>query len=122
MVFAIHQILLGWKTYKYYNETDELPNPRPTQPKKNYIKSGVWATFPTTNIFSWVGIDFIWEADYKKPNPTKFSANTLLVGWLVSWYLLGWLVVGRSVGRSVRRSVGRLIGGLADWLADLLIY
>ena len=25
---------LGWKTYKYYYETDELPNPRPTQPKK----------------------------------------------------------------------------------------
>ena len=35
-VFAmIYQILLGWKTYKYYCETDELPNPRPTQPKKN---------------------------------------------------------------------------------------
>ena len=33
-VFAIYQILLGWKTYKYYHETDELPNPRPTQPKK----------------------------------------------------------------------------------------
>ena len=31
---AIYQILLGWKTYNYYHETDELPNPRPTQPKK----------------------------------------------------------------------------------------
>ena len=36
-VFAIYQMMLGWKTYKYYYETDELPNPRPTQPKK---KSG----------------------------------------------------------------------------------
>ena len=33
-VFAIYQILLGWKTRKYFYETDELPNPRPTQPKK----------------------------------------------------------------------------------------
>ena len=33
-VFATDQILLGWKTYKYYYETDILPNPRPTQPKK----------------------------------------------------------------------------------------
>ena len=29
-----YQILLGWKTYKYYYETDELPNTRPTRPKK----------------------------------------------------------------------------------------
>ena len=34
-VFAIYQIMLGWKTWKYYYETDELPNPRPTQPKTN---------------------------------------------------------------------------------------
>ena len=33
-VFAIYLILLGWKQYKYYYETDELPNPRPIQPKK----------------------------------------------------------------------------------------
>ena len=34
-VFAIHQILLGWKTCKYYYETDELtnPGPKPTQEK-----------------------------------------------------------------------------------------
>ena len=31
---AIHQILLGWKTHENYYETDELPNPRPTQPEK----------------------------------------------------------------------------------------
>ena len=31
---AIHQIMVGWRTYEYYYETDELPNPRPTQPKK----------------------------------------------------------------------------------------
>ena len=32
---SIYQILLGWKTYKYYYETDELPNPRPPNPRKN---------------------------------------------------------------------------------------
>ena len=35
LVFAIYEILFGWQTYKYYYETDDLPNPRPTQPKKN---------------------------------------------------------------------------------------
>ena len=44
-VFAIYQIMLGWKTYEYYYETDELPNPRPTQPKENQVKRGIWATF-----------------------------------------------------------------------------
>ena len=33
-VFAIYQIMLGWKTYNCYYETVELPNPRPTQPNK----------------------------------------------------------------------------------------
>ena len=36
-VFAIYQIMLGWKTYQHYYETDELPNPRPTQPKKEKV-------------------------------------------------------------------------------------
>ena len=35
IVFAIYQIVLGWKTSNFYCETDELPNPRPTQPKTN---------------------------------------------------------------------------------------
>ena len=37
-VIAIYQIIVGWETYKYtkyYYETVELPNPRPTQRKKN---------------------------------------------------------------------------------------
>ena len=33
-VLTIYQVLLGWTTCKYSYETDELPNPRPTQPKK----------------------------------------------------------------------------------------
>ena len=33
-VFAIYQIMWCWKICKYYFETDELPNPRPTLPKK----------------------------------------------------------------------------------------
>ena len=30
----VYEILLGWETCKQYYETVELPNPRPTQPKK----------------------------------------------------------------------------------------
>ena len=34
-VFAKYQVMLGWQACKYYHESNELPNPRPTQPKKN---------------------------------------------------------------------------------------
>ena len=44
-VFAIYQILFGWKTYKYYYETDELPQ--------------LGHFFPAANNFSWVGIGFM---------------------------------------------------------------
>ena len=59
-MFAISQILLGWESYKYYYETDELPNPRPTQLKKIRLKVAFGPLFPTANNFSWVGIDFIY--------------------------------------------------------------
>ena len=59
-MFTIYKIVLGWRTSKCYDETDELPNPRPTEPKIKQVTSGVWATFfPTANIFSRVGIDVI---------------------------------------------------------------
>ena len=41
--------------------------------------------FPTAYNFSWVGIGFIQETDYKKPNPTKFSANTLITVTYTAW-------------------------------------
>ena len=50
-VFAIYLIMLGWKTCKYYYETDELPNPRPTQPKKYKVSSGIWANFSRNKHF-----------------------------------------------------------------------
>ena len=63
-VFAIYQILLGWKTYGYYYEADELPNPRLTQPKKNRLKVALGPLlqchfFPQQFFFSLVGIGFI---------------------------------------------------------------
>ena len=59
-VFAIYQIMLGWKTYEYFYETDELPNPKPIQPKKKLVKGGIFGPlFPVGNTFSWVGVDFV---------------------------------------------------------------
>ena len=58
-VFAISQILMGWKQYEYCYETVELPNPRPTQPKKNQAKSGIWATFSHSKYF-FVGWDWFY--------------------------------------------------------------
>ena len=73
-VFAIYLVLLGWKTFKYYYETDELPNPRPTKPQEKLDQMWPLGHFlPAAKNFSWVGIDFIQETDYKKPAPTKFS-------------------------------------------------
>ena len=58
------------------------PTNFPTQGQPNPGKIGLKVAFgplfPTASIFSWVGVDFIQETDYKKPNPTKFSVNTLL--------------------------------------------
>ena len=44
-MWAIYQIQLDWKTYKYYYETDELAHPtaNPTQEKLGF-KSGLNAT------------------------------------------------------------------------------
>ena len=53
-----YQIKLGWETHKYDHENVELPDPRPTQPKKNQVKSGIWATFsPQQMIFRGLGLD-----------------------------------------------------------------
>ena len=54
-------MLLGWKTYKYYyTESDELPNPRPTQPKNNQVKSGILATLsPQQIVFRGVGLIYV---------------------------------------------------------------
>ena len=58
-VCAIQHVLMGWKTNKHYFEAYELPDPRPTQPKKKMLKVTFGTLFPTANIFSWVGIDFM---------------------------------------------------------------
>ena len=57
-VFAIYLIMLGWKTCKYYYETDELPNPN-GQPNPRKIRLKVafgCATFPDSTQF-FVGWD-----------------------------------------------------------------
>ena len=69
-VFAIYQIVLGWKTCKYYYETDELPNPRPTQHKKNEVKSGIWPTFSHRKIF-FRGSGLILYRKQTTRNPTQ---------------------------------------------------
>ena len=60
-VYTVYQIMLGWKTYTYYYETDELPNPRPAQnPRKIRVKVAFGPLFPTEELFvSWVGIGFV---------------------------------------------------------------
>ena len=51
--------MLGWKTYEYYYETDGLPNPRPTQPKKHQVESGICATASHSKLF-FVGWDWFY--------------------------------------------------------------
>ena len=52
-VFSIYQVMLDWKTCKYYHEADELPNPRKIRLK---VAFGPFF-FLTVDKFSWVGID-----------------------------------------------------------------
>ena len=48
---------VGKNMYKYYYETAELPNPRPTQSTKTLVKSGIWANFfPQQIFFRWLGL------------------------------------------------------------------
>ena len=72
--FLYKKILSGWKTCTRYQVIKHYfiinRNRRTPQP----VAFG--PLFPTANNFSWVGIGLILETDFKKPNPTKFSANT----------------------------------------------
>ena len=74
-VIAIYQLLLGWKTCKYYHETDELPNPRPTQPEENQVASRIWASFFPQRIF-FLGLALILyrKQTTTKPGPTQFNS------------------------------------------------
>ena len=74
-MFAIYQILLGWKTYEYYYETNKLRNPRPTQPKKKVAKNGQnrtriffffsilmgWVVAVVYNGVRWFSMHFYWS-------------------------------------------------------------
>ena len=60
-VFAIYQIMLGWKTHKDYHETDELPKTKadPTQKGKIRCKVDLGHFFPTAKYF-FVGWDWFY--------------------------------------------------------------
>ena len=62
-VFAIYQILLGWKAFiKYSRGIIMKPTNSPTQGqpnlRKNRLKVAIGSLFSTANILSWVGIGF----------------------------------------------------------------
>ena len=59
------------------------PTNSPTQgqpnPRKKQAKSGNWAIFPHSKVF-FVGWDWFYIGNrLQKPNPTKFSATTLMI-------------------------------------------
>ena len=71
-MFAIYQIVFSWKTYTFDYETDELPNPRPTQPKKNQVKRGIWAAF-FHSIFFFVDWDWFYIGNrLQETQPNQF--------------------------------------------------
>ena len=75
------------------------PTNSPTQgqpnPRKIRLKVAFGPLFPTANNFSWVGIDFVEGTDYKEPNRTKFSANTLMSTRVIRTKY-GWYTGGRD--------------------------
>ena len=61
---GLENIYSGVNITPEYYKTDELPNPRPTQPNpikilRSRLKVAFGPLFPAANIFSWVGIDCI---------------------------------------------------------------
>ena len=54
-------------------EPTNPPNPRPTQPKKKYVRSGIFGPLFSTRKSLFGGWDWFYmlETDYKKPNRTK---------------------------------------------------
>ena len=59
-------------------KTTNSPTQGQPNPRKMRLEVAFGPLSPTVNDFSWVGIGFIQETDYKKPKPPKFSANSLL--------------------------------------------
>ena len=117
----------------------KLSNPRPTttQPKKNTVCRLIVVFGPLffshSNVFfRGLGLFLYRKQTTRKPNPAKFSANTLLVGWVVGWltavhwlvgvcWLVDWLVSGlveRLCNRVWFRSVSvslSLVGQSIRW-------
>ena len=58
-VSAVDQFLLGGKTCKYILKPTNYPTQGQPNPRKNRWKVAFGPLFPTTMIFSWVGIGFI---------------------------------------------------------------
>ena len=72
---------------------DNLPLIPSNCPKNgSVVPRVIGPLFPTADNFSRVGIGVIYETAYKKPNPTKFSANTLSIRVFAIYQqiILGW--------------------------------
>ena len=61
------------KHVNIFHETDELPNPRPTQPRKTRLKVTFWATFSHGNFF-FVGRDWFYIGN--RPQETQPNRNS----------------------------------------------
>ena len=69
-------IVLGWKRKNIIMKPKNSPTQGQPNPKKIGAKVAFGPLFSHGKHLSWVGIGFIYETDYKKANPTKFSTNT----------------------------------------------
>ena len=95
-MFAIYQILLSWGNILLLSWNRRTPQPKanPTQDEiPGRLKVAFGTLLLTASSFSWGGIDFMSETDYKKPNPTKFCSVLSLIFFLIL----------RRIGPLVRR-------------------
>ena len=88
---AIYQIILGWKTYQLYYETDELPNPRPTKTREKIrLKAAFWATLSIGKyFFRGVRIDFYLRNRLREtqPNQIFLRKHPVVLGFVIDAYL-----------------------------------
>ena len=85
-VLAIYQFLLGWKTLSSIMKATNSATQGQPNPRKNNVKSGIWAAFPTADIFSWVEIHFIHRKQTTRntTEPDSFTKKLKTVCTLIS--------------------------------------
>ena len=73
---AIYLIILGWKTYKCYHETDEIPNPKANPTQEKQVKKKL-SGHSSHSKYLFVGWDILYTGNrQQETQPNQNSPQT----------------------------------------------